>query len=124
MPTDMKKAIKQAALLRNLIESCLKAAGSPMTGRELADWPSIKEQIGTGLPGYGRFSTQLQQLVKRGFVDKIGGGMSTTYAWAATRPQAEVPAAHLPELRIKVNKAAHSLSFLFEGLSITIEVAG
>ena len=124
--TDMRKALKQAALLRNRLETCLQAAAAPMTGRELADWPSIVEVTGTGLSGYGKLSVQLQQLVKKGYVDKIGKGTLTTYAWRQKRLAAAEPVPAptlLPELRLRVNKSNHSLSFVFEGLSITIEVA-
>lgn len=124
MPSDMRKAIKQAALLRNLIETCLQAAANPMTGRELFEWPSIKEQIGTNPSAYSRLSGQLVRLIKEGKISKIGQGMSTTYAWNRERteaPKREVAAA--PELHLCINRAEHSLSFVFEGLRIKIEIA-
>lgn len=122
--TDMTKALRNAALLRNLMETCLKAAPGPMTGRELADWPSIQEHTGTGLQGYSRLSTQLQNMVAKGTVEHIGKGVTSTYRWVgkAAAPKA-APAVVLPELKLRINKAHNTLTLQFAGLQITIEVA-
>ena len=107
MVQDMGKAIKQAAVLRNLIETCLKASTDPMTGRELFDWPSISEQVGKALSGYSRFSSQLSSMVKKGSVERLGKGTNTTYFWkgekAIAKPRTVAPVA-LPELKIRINK--------------------
>jgi hypothetical protein len=122
MPTDMRKALKQAALLRNLIETCLRASPAPMTGGELFEWPSIKEQIGVNTAAYSRLSTQLQKLVKERQVAKIGKGSNTTYAWITERSSKESTPSALTELNIRVNKAQRTISLTFEGLHITIGV--
>ena len=121
MVQDMRKALKQAAVLRNLIETCLRASASPMTGNELFTWPSIMENVGTNLAAYSRMSTQVQRLVKERQVEKIGKGTSTTYAWVTKRTTAPVPSS-LAELNIRVSKANHTVSLTFEGLHITIGV--
>ena len=121
MVQDMRKALKQAAVLRNLIETCLRASASPMTGNELFTWPSIMENVGTNLAAYSRLSAQMQRLVKERQVEKIGKGTSTTYAWVTKRTTAPVPSS-LAELNIRVSKANHTVSLTFEGLHITIGV--
>jgi len=121
MVQDMRKALKQAAVLRNLIETCLRASASPMTGHELFTWPSITENVGTNLAAYSRLSTQVQRLVKERQVEKIGKGTNTTYAWITKRAAAPVPSG-LAELNIRVSKANHTVSLTFEGLHITIGV--
>jgi hypothetical protein len=123
MVKDMNKALRDAALLRNLMETCLKASAAPMTGRELADWPSIAEHIGTGLSGYGKLSNQLSNMVAKGLVDKIGQGPITTYAWSNKQPTLKLQAVVLPELHLRLNRKAHSISFKFEGWLFTIDVA-
>ena len=122
MVQDMRKALKQAAVLRNLIETCLRASASPMTGNELFTWPSIMENVGTNLAAYSRLSAQMQRLVKERQVEKIGKGTSTTYAWVTKRTAAEPVLNSLTELNIRVSKANHTVSLTFEGLHITIGV--
>lgn len=123
MVQDMRKALKQAAVLRNLIETCLRASASPMTGHELFTWPSITENVGTNLAAYSRLSTQVQRLVKERQVEKIGKGTNTTYAWITKRATAAEPVpSGLAELNIRVSKANHTVSLTFEGLHITIGV--
>ena len=120
---DRNHALKQAAL-RNLLETCLKAAPDGMTGSDIFRWPSIAEQVGTGMPAYGRLSTQLQQMVKHGRIAKVGKGTSTTYHWQGGKPKVTVDAlAPLPELKIRVDKQNKTLRLQFAGLAITIEVA-
>lgn len=123
MVQDMTKALKQAALLRNNLEGCLKAAEAPMTGRELADWPSVQEVIGTSLSGYSKLSAQLQQMVRKGWIEKLGKGQSTTYRWVTHRMPPAEQAATPVDLHLRVNRAARTVAFSFLGLNITIEVA-
>ncbi len=120
---DMKKSLREAGLLRNLIETCLQASSNPMTGRELFEWPSIAEHLGKGLAAYSRFSTQLRSIVSKGRVEQIGKGATTTYRWVGAAPSVLKPTAiNLPELKIRINKADHTLRLVFEGLAITLEV--
>lgn len=49
------KTIREAALLRNRIETCLRASSSPMTGREIANY--LVDVIGTNVQGYSRLRT-------------------------------------------------------------------
>lgn len=122
MATDMKKALRQSALLRNRLETCLRCAPAPMTGRELYEWPSVLEVVGTSLSGYSKLSTQLKNMLSKGVVEKIGMGAATTYRWqGASLPAKPTP---LPELKLRVNKTNNTLTLQFAGLAITIEVAG
>lgn len=121
MAMDMKKALRQAALLRNRLEGCLRAASAPMTGREIAEWPSVQEVTGLGLPGYTRLSTQLRQMVSRGQLSQIGRGQSTTYAWCEKSPTTSTGLP--PDLKLRIDRKANTLQFCFAGATITIEVA-
>ena len=96
-----------------------------MTGRELYDWPSVREQAGNGLAGYGRFSTQVQSMVAKGRIEKIGRGVNTTYRWTGDTVKAPVivTSTPLPELKLRISKSRNTLTLQFAGLAITIEVA-
>jgi hypothetical protein len=123
---DRKKAIREAALLRNLLTTCVTAASDPMTGKEIFDWPSIKEYVGSNTNAYSRMSTQLQRLVKEKTFVQLGKGFNTTYT--LSRPTNRIPPPDkasikaLPELHVRINKVEHSIRFVFEGLAITLEV--
>ena len=149
MSIDMVGALKQAALLRNRVESVLRAAPAPMTGRELADWQSIKEVIGNGASGssgYGKLSTQLQNMVHRRQLEKIGNGTTTSYKWLGAPPprkfkhrrspvrvaseQPDAPSEVTEAVQkivtdqnftIRVNKAKRTVNFGLQGLTIVIE---
>lgn len=120
--TDMRKALREAALLRNLIETCLKAAPSPMGGRELADWPSISQQTGGGKRGYDKTLAQVRNLIKEGKVEKFGGGTSTEYSWNRKFVAQAADASLPPGLHIQFSKSKQSLRFTLGGVSITVEV--
>ena len=134
---DMKKAVRDAAVLRNLIETVLRAAADPMGPREIFEWPSIRQYVGASLNAHSRVNTQLYRMVKEKRVLRQGGGNLVTYSWNRDDPErseatvrrdvegnARANGKDVPEVRLRINRAQHSVNFLFEGLSITIEIVG
>jgi hypothetical protein len=118
----MQKALREAALLRNKIETCLKAAAAPMTGREVAAYSGIPELIGKAEWAYGKVSAQLTNMYKKKLIERIGSGAAVTYRWIPTVVKVEAKS-QVPELHLRVDKANRTISLQFEGLNITIEVA-
>lgn len=130
---DMKKAFREAALLRNRLEGCLKASANRMALRELVDWPSVAEVAGTGPKASSRVGYLIANMVKEGKVDRVGRSHATTYSWIGGNGQQQqagtttmsLPATSPPELtslHVQVNRAANKISFTLANMRITLEI--
>lgn len=118
--------IARAALLRERIVGALKANADGMTTAQLCDYTSVAELYHVGMLPL-KVGNQLRALQRDGTVDKAGTGNKTTYfikrKRAADQP-APVPQAQeeLKHLHLEVSKSQHTVSFVFEGLQITVKV--
>ena len=110
--------LKDAALLRERMLSCLKAAPAPMSPKELFEWPSIAEQVGPR--GYHKVSTQITNMRERNEIERIGNGRSAVYRYVGEQKTAA--AADTNELHLQVDRARRAIAFKFAGLKFTIEV--
>jgi len=119
---DLKSAFAQAALLRNRLESCLRAAGGPMQARECLAIAGVAEIS----KDYAKVAAQLGNMVKQGIAVRIGAGNQTAYAINKNYvpPKAKGSLVGDADLRLKVNRADKTISFQFQGMNITIEITG
>ena len=118
--TSQNLALKNAALLRERIIGCVKAAPSPMTVGAIAEWPSVQEQA-PGKRGYYRVINQIGNLVKNGVFERIGVPKSgASYAY-----KGEVVAKPKPsheELVLQIDRTKKTVRFVFHGMAISIEM--
>lgn len=122
------KDLARAALLRERIVGALKAAAAPMTTADLCGMSGIVELYHQRmLPE--KVDTQVRQLVRAGVALKAGhvSGRGNAALWELNRKrQEEAPQRAgedaLRELRLEVRKQDKSVTFVFEGLRITIQV--
>lgn len=118
------KDVARAALLRERILGALKAAVDGMTHAQLCDWPSVAELYHKGML-VGRVHAQLGALRRQGIIEQVG---SKPHTYFMKRKRAEEAAqlaaapAELKHLQLEVSKSKHTISFVFEGLQITVKV--
>ena len=140
MKPSTEKMVRSAALLRNRIESCLRAASAPMVKSEIMEYSGVKEVIMNLLNADEKVSIQLRSLTKLKIIDRIGYGRWSSYAIVQSKgriippsPKITDPIAlealkcirdPLQDLHLRINKAAKTIEFTFNGLTITIEIKG
>lgn len=120
MISDRNTMFKGAALLRERILNCLRAAPAPMAPKELHEWPSIAEQVGPR--GYHKVTTQITNMRARGEIERIGSGRGAAYRYVEERVIAPPQEATESELHLQVDRAKRTIAFRFAGMKFTVEV--
>lgn len=123
MPTPRNEAIRNTALLRNRILTCVLAAERAVTVREVAEWPSVAETIPSGRTGISATYFQLKNLAKQGELSSFTDRGKTFYGRPSPSEHPQAAPTPIPsDLRITVDRAKRTLRFQFAGLAFTIEV--
>lgn len=118
--TQRSRDIARAALLRERIFGALRAATAPMSLTEICGMSGVVELYHKNmLPG--RVHAQLRLLVRDGLVERIGRGQYAIKRAAEqlVPQQQDKPLQHL---QLEVHKADKMVTFVFEGLQISVKV--
>jgi hypothetical protein len=116
MVSTRSNDLKRAALLRERILGCLRAAPAAMSIAEVCSFAGIVELYHTRLLPQ-KVAVQMRALAKQGLLTKTDPGQ-----YVISKKGQEPAPSMLQELHLEVSKRDQQVSFIFGGLRVTVKI--